>query len=199
MGLILVLIVAGFLVVAGGVVAGGTIAYARRRRRLESPAPLALPAPERNPLNLRVRDIVTHLDRDYIIVGRIVFREAGRTWYAYRLQDGLRIRWLRATMGDTIQVIMVEREEGLDFATQPPERIAQGLVTYRLVGRGDARVEHSGSTGREELSRVEWFDYEGPADHVLYIERWGARCSGMVGRSIDATQLEFLPGDLVEA
>ena len=193
---LLLLIVVGFVTVAGTFAIGSAVYAARSARR----APRALPPPaERDATNLRVRDIITHLDRDYLVIGRVTLTEAGRTWWAYRLQDGARLRWLRAARYDTVEAHLVDDIDGLDFHSEPPDTLTHGLVTYRLGRRGTARAAHEGSTGWEEATRVEWYEYRGPADHALFLDRWAGTCAAQAGRKMEPHHLEFLPGDLVEA
>jgi hypothetical protein len=150
-------------------------------------------------MNLRVRDIVTHLDRDYLVIGKITFEEAGRRWYAYRLQDGVRLRWLRASRGDTVDLVLVDELDGMSVSAHPPEEIIHGLVPYRLSAHGTARAVHSGSTGWEVVPRAVWFAYTGPGDHRLFVERWAATSCAYAGREVAPYELDYLPGDLVEA
>jgi hypothetical protein len=198
MTLILLMALIGFVTVAGTAVIGGVVYGARTARQRTLALPPA-PAAERNGMNLRVRDIITHLDRDYLVIGKVAFSETGRTWYAYRLQDGVRLRWLRVARHDNIELHLVDEVDGQDFQSRPPESLTHGLVTYRLTQRGTARATHTGSTGWDEASRVEWYEYRGPADHALFLDRWSGTCAAQAGRQIDAHHLEFLPGDLVEA
>lgn len=94
---------------------------------------------------------------------------------------------------------LVDEVDGLDFQSAPPETLTHGLVNYRLSGRGTAKASHDGSTGWEEAARVEWYEYRGPADHALFLDRWSGTCAAQAGRRIETHHIEFLPGDLVEA
>ncbi len=198
MTILLLIALVGMVTVVGTVAIGGAMFGARTSRRRAR----ALPPPkleERDGTNLRVRDVVSHLDRDYLVIGRVRLTESGRTWYAYRLQDGVRLRWLRVAHGDEIEMHLADEVDGHNFHNEPPESLTHGLVTYKLLARGSARAVHTGSTGWDEATRVEWFHYAGPGDHVLFLDQWAGTCAAQAGKHVEAHHLEFLPGDLVEA
>lgn len=199
MMLVLLIFLVTFTLMAGSVAIGGAAILARRRQLPPPPAaPPQLPSGDRDPLTLRVRDVVTHGGETYLVEGRITFEEIGQRWFAYRLADQDRDIWLRAQEQDELRTWILREEPSLRSAEPPGEEVTFEDRTYRLVRRGEANVEHQGRTWRESVRRTPYFVYHGPGDHALFIERADEGFQGQVGRRVEPRMLELLPGDLVK-
>ena len=153
----------------------------------------------RHPMNLRVDDVVVFMNEHYRLEGLVCFEEAGRTWFSYRLEGDL-TRWLVAKQGDTTTTMLLEEIPALTDKTRPPTALTWNGTSFTLETWGQARPEQTGKTERPNAPRCEYHEYRGPGDKVLLIEQWGdGHTATLAGCRIDPGQLEFMPGDLVEA
>lgn len=144
--------------------------------------------------NLQVGDIVSYLGADYMVEGRLDYNDEGWTWITYMLVDGPTVRWLSVEEDDQLEVSLWD-EADVHISGKPPEFIEYEGERFRMVEWGDARVEQRGKTGRKAGLNMEYFEYEGPGDRYLSVERWGNEIEVSVGEDINPYGLELYPGD----
>ena len=86
----------------------------------------------------------------------------------------------------------------LKFKSKPPEHIEYDGHRYELEEWGRASVTRVGQTGIKKGMSCTYYEYEAPGDHYLTVEQWGeGEFEVAVGRSVNPTELELLPGDNV--
>lgn len=153
---------------------------------------------DRSLMELQLQDIVSHYGTDYIVEGKIQYREGGWTWVEYRLEDGDEIRWLEAEEDDGLQATLWREVDDLHIgADEPPEFLEYEGVEFRISERGEARAQQEGKTGKKQGLTVEYFEYEGPEDRLLAVERWGGDVEVSKGKPIEPYELDVLPGDSI--
>jgi hypothetical protein len=154
-----------------------------------------------NLMNLSLNDIVSYYDRDYIVEGRLDYREDGWHWIAYMLQDGDAIRWLSVEQDDGLEVSLWREIDDAPISQRmngrPPETIEYRGINFRLIEYGSAQVTQQGRTGRRSGMSCDYFDYEGPQGEMFAIERWGNELEFSIGEEVEPYELDILPGDNV--
>lgn len=154
-----------------------------------------LPSGERNIFNLQIGDIVEYMGRDWVIEGRLTYKEEGATWLEYMLQDNSDIRWLSVEEDDTVEVCFLEPNHTLNVADSPPKQLNFEGETYKLVSSGLADMTQEGNILRRDTERCQYFDYQGSQGKVLCIEFWGGEIEVTMGEMINPKTLRLLPGD----
>lgn len=182
----------GILVVL--VLGGGAYAFYKKSQKSQ---PKQLPKPARTLTTLRVNDIVTWLDQDFLVEGKLVYSEDGDEWYDFRLVDGDEVVWLAVEDDDELETAFFRMVDDLSFTSRPPEEILYEGVRYRQQERGTAQVTKHGKTGKKSAGTVKYFEYEAPGGKYLSVEQWGENFEVSVGEEIRPSNLEILPGDEV--
>ena len=144
--------------------------------------------------NLRIGDIVSYLGQDFLVEGHLEYDEDGWTWDTYMLVDGDVVRWLTVEWDDELEVSLWD-EVDLKVSADPGDTLEWQGDTYTLDEEGSAGVTQTGSTGRRRGVRVVFYEYEGPNDRYLTVEKWGKDIEVSVGTFINAYALEIYPGD----
>ncbi len=156
------------------------------------------PGGEKSPVDLALNDIFQLLDQDFVVEGKITYREDGDEWWEFRLVDGADEAYLCVEDDDDLEVSLW-REIDLEIpASGPPETLSWEGVTYRCAERGEASVTRDGRTGRKSGQSCAYWDYEGSGGEMLGVERWGGAYETWSGRDVEEGRYDILPGDLVE-
>lgn len=143
--------------------------------------------------SLKIGDIVSYFDQDFVVEGKIDYNEDGWPWTCFMLVDGKNVRWLAIEEDDQLDVSLWEKID-LDLGQSPPEFIDYEGERFRLVEHGSARVAQTGQTGRRTGLNMEYFEYEGTSERGLSVEKWGREIEVSIGQSINPYSLEILPG-----
>jgi len=168
------------------------------RGRLPGSDVKALPRKEATVLNLRVNDIFSWMGQDFLVEGKLTYRESGDVWWEHRLVDGGDVRWLGVEDDDELEVAMWQEIDLHVGEGGPPETLEWEGQSYRCVERGEARVTRDGKTGRKEGLSCRYWDYESSGDAMLCVERWGRSWEVSAGEPLSEGSYDILPGDLVE-
>ncbi len=146
--------------------------------------------------NLHMGDVVMHFEQDYLIEGVVAYEDAGDTWRAYRLVDGVDIVWLRTTTSGE-RVVLLEREvDDLSVTHRPAESLTYDGARYDLQRWGRAQVDVQGELGVREGDGCIYFHFVAPGAKVLEIEEWSEGTYRVFeGRTIRAAELGLLPGE----
>lgn len=203
-----------FMIVLAGV-AGASFFFYRKAKQMErqqlpsgygggggfTPAG-QLPGPTggsgNNLMNLRVNDIVSYFGTDYIIEGKLNYWEDGYTWVTYMLVDGDDVQWLSVEEDDMLEVSMWQEVRDLHLRAPLPEFVDYQGDRFRMVERGQARVNQQGRTGNKTGLQMEYYEYEGDGEEMLSVEKWGNEIEVSYGREINPAALDILPGDAIE-
>lgn len=151
-----------------------------------------------NLANLNLGDIVSHFGTDYIVEGKLNYWDEGYTWVTYMLVDGTNKRWLSVEEDDMLEVSLWDEIRDLPIQDEPPEFLDYRGERFRMVERGQARVNQEGKTGNKTGMEAIYYEYEGEGDTFISVERWGRSYEASIGKEIHPAELDVLPGDLVE-
>lgn len=143
--------------------------------------------------NLRMGDIVTYFDVDYVVEGRVDYNDSGWPWTCFMLVDGDDVRWLAVEEDDKVEVSMWE-EIDMDLSGDPPKTIEYDGERFKQVEKGHAKVTQTGKTGRRAGMSCDYFEYEGSSERYLSVERWGMETEVSIGQDVNPYSLEILPG-----
>ena len=146
-------------------------------------------------MNLKLNDIVSHFTNDYIIEGKLNYWEEGYTWITYMLVDGDKVRWLSVEEDDMLEVSMWEEVKDLHVTPPFPEYIEYEGERFRMVERGEARVNQQGKTGSKTGLNMEYYEYESPSEKYISVEKWGGDIEVSVGQDLRPSELDIFPGD----
>ena len=142
------------LTVLGSTAAVG-YAVSARRRALPGGSTRALPAGtgdkliERGLRDLRVNDVLTIDNKDFLCEGRVDYDEDGHRWIGARIVDGQDVRWLVVGIerAGTAPTRLVTVDAAIDMSGYPPEAIVAGEVRFTLDKRGTATCKLTGDLG----------------------------------------------------
>jgi Domain of unknown function (DUF4178) len=179
-----------------GIIIGAVIVIQRQPSILkESKKRQQLLSEERTVFNLKIGDIVQYIDKDWVVEGKLTYRDNGYTWFEYLLQDDNEIRWLSVDEDDRVEVAFLESTNFLDVEGTPPKQLSFVGDTYQQKEKGQATMSRTGTTLRRTAQICQYFDYEGQNDKVLSIEFWDGEYEVTVGQRINPRALILLPGD----
>lgn len=198
------------LTVLGSTAAVG-YAVSSRRRALPGGGPKALPAGtdrliERGLGDLRVGDVVTIDNKDFLCEGRVDYDEDGHRWIGGRVVDGNDVRWLVVGLerAGTAQTRLLALDPAVEMSGYPPEAIVVGTVRFALDKRGTATCKLAGdlaglgSGGKDRpdahVERCRWWLYSAPGDDTLLVEQWGADYRVLRGTKIGEGTIDLIPG-----
>ncbi len=206
------LIVIALLVALGGG-AAGVVAYTnneKRRRGLSSgDAPKALLGEvlrERGLKELKVGDVVTIDNKDFVCEGTIEYDEDGHKWVGARLVDGAKVQWCVVGLErvGNQQVRLLEHDTTTDIAGYPPEALVIGEVRFALDKRGNATAKLNGDLGNllggkqglpaAHVERCRWWLYSAAGDDTVVLEQWGADYRVLRGKKVSGDTIDLIPG-----
>jgi len=187
-----------WILIGGALIGGGYFAY--RKSQQSGGARKELPSsPSRTLMTLQVNDIVTHFDTDYIVEGKLTFREDGSEWVKALLADGGEQVWLSVEDKDGLVAGLSRAVDELSFTSRPPELITHGGHKYQLEKWGKAEVVQVGETATKRGKQCTYFEYKAPGGKSLSVEEWGeGSYEVLLGEEALAHAFEILPGDEVD-
>lgn len=185
-----------FLIILGVLLAGAAVViwYTSKSKQLgggQRPKQLE----SRNPFNLRLNDVVSYMDQDFIVEGKLTFSEEGWEWYEYKLADGRDIYWMEVDEeAGEWEVALYQEVDDLKISGKPPEQLDYHGERYSLAEKGHATMSREGDVGFKTLPQCRYFDYEGPEEKVISVEQWGQTYEVCAGEYLDEDMLEIMPG-----
>ena len=144
--------------------------------------------------DMQIGDIAQYEGRDWVVEGKLLYREDGFTWLEYMLQDQNDIRWLSVEEDDLVTVALLAPVTSLDVSLDPPQELTFEGQTYRCIESGVAQMRRQGNPRRPDVEQCRYFDYRGPGDRVLSIEDWDGDVEVTAGEVIPPRSLIILPG-----
>jgi hypothetical protein len=166
---------------------GAFVWHATRRSR---PNARALPHRQRGVGDIRTRDVVSHLGRDWLVEGVLQLEEGGRRRRLARLVDGSDERWLLA---DSDELALLARAEAEPPPLPPPDRLQLAGDSFHLVEAGGGRVARHGDVGSRSLERCRFWRYVGPGSRRAWLDEFRA-AELLIGEAVPGALLELLPG-----
>jgi len=181
------------IAIAVGFVLAVVWLISRARARKQQPG-----TRERNLFNLQVGDFVDYLGTFWVVEGILTYDDDGFTWLEYMLVDGDRVSWLAVEEDDRLEVSLSYPTDEIDldhYGGTPPKQLDFRGDSYRLVESGSATMTRTGNTRNRASERCDYYEYEGPDDKVLAIERWGNSWEVTFGDSLSPRSLQLVPGE----
>ncbi|MBA3463431.1 MAG: DUF4178 domain-containing protein [Deltaproteobacteria bacterium] len=200
------------LTVVGGFAAVGIAVNERRKQVGGGSQPRQLPAGsgdkllERTVRDVRVDDVLTMGQMDFLCEGLISYDEDGHRWTGARLVDNKDVHWLIVGMervGSGTMRLM-QADETQSIAGYPPEAIVIGEVRFVLDKRGAATCKLEGDVGplgdlkkdrpSGHVERCRWWLYNAPGEDTLLVEQWGSDYRVLRGKKLAGEgTLELIP------
>ena len=178
-----------FLAIAASVSAASLMLWSQARRAQQTKA-LPAAAEDRTPLTLQVGDVVTHLDRDFLVEGALLLSESPRAARLCRLIDGAQERFLYATSSNEEAWLL---EETMTLPEGRPE-LVRSPEALRVERRWRATAQTVGRIGKRTFDAdVQVYEYVG-GDKLLLLLDGPARSLGFIGLRLLPHAVEFLPG-----
>jgi hypothetical protein len=190
------------LAVVGGVAALGVAGARKQLAAGAAPKALEAGAQERTLGDVRVDDIVTIEQKDYVCEGVVNYDEDGHRWIGARCVDNQVVKWLvvgleRTGAGTTR---LLEQDAETHVTGYPPEAIVVGELRYALDKRGTATCELKGDTGGlgdakrapGSVERCRWWLYSAPGDDTMVVEQWGADYRVLRGKKVSEGMIELM-------
>ena len=147
-------------------------------------------------IQLRTRDVVAYLGRDYIVEGVLTYKVASKVFRLARAVDGDDVLWVEPLVDDLDdRLLMFSEVKDLDVATPPPQSILYRENAFLPRWSGRATVEVSGKvpTDRGAGAREVW-RYRAAGDLFLHIEAGAGSTSVLYGESVHKGMVDVLPG-----
>ncbi|MEO6953012.1 MAG: hypothetical protein ABI321_14525 [Polyangia bacterium] len=178
-----------FLAIAASVSAASLMLWSQARR-VQKPKALLPASVDRTPLTLQVGDIVTHLDRDFLVEGALLLSENPRAARLCRLIDGSTERFLYATSANDEAWLL---EEATTLPEGRPE-LVRSPEALRVERRWRAAALTVGRIGKRTFDAdVQVYEYVG-GDKLLLLLDGPARSVGFVGLRLLPHAVDILPG-----
>lgn len=150
-------------------------------------------------MKIQVRDVVSHLGRDYLVDGVVTYRVNGKQLHLARAVDGKDARkdvlWVEPLHADGDDRLLVLKEiHDLEMAVPPPESIWYRDLTYLQRFAGTATVEIAGTVPGRAPGRAQLWRYRAAGDLFLHIESGANGLWMAAGESVHRGMIEILPG-----
>jgi Domain of unknown function (DUF4178) len=165
---------------------GAYAAWALRRGQQAKPRRVVT----RGPGEARTHDVITHMERDWLVEGVLQLGEAGRRRRLARLVDGSEVAWLLS--GDGELALLFAADDAAP-PLPPPDTLRLGADTFRLTEAGGGRVARHGDVGPRAMDRCRYWRYAGPGNRRAWVDEFRGAAL-LVGETIPEMLLDLLPG-----
>ena len=146
-------------------------------------------------MKLKVRDIVSHQGKDYVVEGLVTYSVGGKTYPLARTVEGARVAWIEPLMDELDDRILLFSEvKDLEVGTPPPPTISYKGKSYLPRFGGAATVTVDGKVSDRKGGSCEVWRYRAAGDVFLQIEKWPDKVVVLAGESIHTSMFEVLPG-----
>ena len=183
-----------FIIIVLILVAGGSFyMYKQNNKKIESSKQDLIA--NRSVLNLKINDIVSYYENDYIVTAINNYNNEGYKWKEYLLEDGNERRWLSAEQDDEIELGLLEPVDDLKLHKEPANQIKYRNIAFSLDEKGIASVSKITKDGPSSKSeRCKYYEYSGGDDNLLAIEDWGnGSFEVSFGKEIKESDINILP------
>jgi hypothetical protein len=146
-------------------------------------------------MKIQVRDVVSHLGRDYLVEGVVTHRVNGKQIQLARAVDGAEVLWIEPPQADSGERLLVWREiHDLEMSIPPPESIWYRDHTYLQRLAGKATVEVTGAAPERSPGTAQLWRYHAAGDRHLLIESGAGGIWMAAGESVHQGMIDILPG-----
>ena len=149
---------------------------------------------ERTLSTLRIGDVVSQGEQDWVIIGTCDYREERDRWRLHLLDAGAEQIWLETQHENDHDGLFLSRADDIPIFGTLQDAITFRGETFRLDRRGDARVDVDGDVGERAVERLRYTRYEGPGSARLLIEESDGKRRAYIGYRTPASILDLLPG-----
>jgi len=143
---------------------------------------------------VKLRDVLSHAGRDYVVEGLLTYDVAGKTHRFARAQAGgdlVFIELLTSEMDDRLLLLRDVRD--LHLSTPPPASVHYHNASFVSRWSGLAAVGVEGQGGDRVSGSCEVWRYRAGGDLVLQIEKWGSSVRALFGESVPKGLIEHYP------
>jgi hypothetical protein len=187
-------------VVCGG---GAYLWRARSRKRARS-GPAKEPRPSeparpreaaqeepsvRGPAEAKTHDVITHMERDYVVEGVLRLRVDGGIVRLARLVDAREVRWMLVGWGE----IAILRAEGERPALPPPDSLHVQGLSFTEHRNGHVSVDRHGDCGPRTQDRCRFWLYTGTGQSRAWIDDFPDG-ELLLGEVVLPQMIDLLPG-----
>ncbi len=146
-------------------------------------------------MKLRLRDVISHQGRDYVIDGLLTYRLGPKVLPLARATDGPGVVWIEPLLDDLDDRILVLRQVAdLAVIAPPPATIQYKGASYVPRLSGTATVEMTGNVPDRTPGPCDVWRYRAAGDLFLQIEKWPDRLIVLAGESVHKAMIDILPG-----
>ncbi|RSL33707.1 DUF4178 domain-containing protein [Salibacterium salarium] len=146
--------------------------------------------------SLALNDIVTFDLEDYIVIGKITYKDSDWEWTVYHLEGERNNRWLSLEEDDEWIIGIYDK------SSTPIEEPSSRTLTYegtefQLQEHGSAKIkEVEGSVGASVNQTVQYWDMvdKETQEKLLSIEKWGESLEASVGQEITEKEISIIAG-----
>jgi hypothetical protein len=145
-------------------------------------------------MKLRVRDIVSHQGRDWVVEGLLSYKLAGKVYPLARLVDGDDVLYLEPLLDELDdRMLFLGEVRDLDTSTPPPSTIVYRGSSYLPRNSGSATVAVEGRVPGRAAGPCELWRYRAAGDLYLQVEKWPDRVVVLQGESVHKGMVDVLP------
>ena len=146
-------------------------------------------------MKIQVRDVVSHLGRDYLVDGVVTYNLNGKRFQLARAVDGNDVLWIEPLRDDSDDRLLVLKElRDLEMSIPPPESIFYRGHTYLQRLAGKATVEVAGTVPERSPGTIQVWRYRAAGDLFLQIDAGPSETWMAAGESVHRGMIEILPG-----
>lgn len=146
-------------------------------------------------MKLKVKDIVCHQGRDWVVEGILTYKLDGKPLPLARIVDGADVRWLEPLLDDLDdRFLLLSEVQDLHSSTPPPATISYHGKSYLPRFAGTAEVALAGRVPARTAGSCEVWRYRAAGDVFLQIERWPDGVVVLGGESVHKGMIDILPG-----
>ncbi|SES07330.1 protein of unknown function [Gracilibacillus ureilyticus] len=149
---------------------------------------------KRDPLSIKVGDIIEYDLSDYEVVGKIVYRQGNYEWISYQLLGESDTLWLAVEMDDELELGIYKRIQ-LPEASSYPKRFEYEGITYYLDESGQANIRGEGRSSNLTGQVMKYTEYcDDSEEHFISLEDWGSEVEASYGYPIQSFEIKIIAG-----
>lgn len=145
-------------------------------------------------MKLRLKDVISHQGRDFLVEGILTYKIAGKTYPLARVVDGQEVRWVEPLLDDLDDRILIFSEiTNLPVGTPPPPTISYQGKSFVPRFSGATTMTTTGNVGGRPPGACEVWRYRAAGDVFLQIEKWPDRVIVRLAESVHKDMVSVLP------
>lgn len=142
----------------------------------------------RSILNLDLNNIVAYDSKQYKIIGKIIYSKKDYKLYKYHLKNERDNFWLYAELKEELELYLFKKlpprhQLYNKFLNHNSQTVTYDKQIFKLVEKGQAKVETKGQVGPKIEQYVQYYDYTGGNKRIT-VEKLGTELEVSVGINI---------------